>query len=293
MLKQFSGELYARLSKELEGIRAKETQPLKRLSGCLAAVKTALEKLKDWVKAHPLVRQEDEIECFKVVKPRFYALLIYYVEAFNLENRQPVGTPEMLKSYYEGELGYFGRLFRQYAFYYEYFRLGMEEMDGMLFVRGAEIQQTLLPEVPQVDPDFATGMDYLFAKFIAYERLQQEVTEKIKRLNPAPAVVATGKTRGPFKWTGEVINLIENAHGILLTGQVNNGEVGIVEFFNGMGEFFGVDLGIPKKGLEALMKRKKLSKTHFTGRMQDKLNERMDAELDLEREKRRKNKMGI
>jgi len=121
----------------------------------------------------------------------------------------------------------------------------------------------------------------LFARFIAYEQLFRYVLHLIE-----------GK-QTPFQWTGPVIHLIEIAHGIHLNEQVNNGEAGIVEFFDGLGQFFGVDLGVPKKGFEAIHARKKMSKTHFTDRMRDKLTERMDEEDDLVREKARKNKVRL
>ncbi len=98
---------------------------------------------------------------------------------------------------------------------------------------------------------------------------------KLEELEPS---LPGSKPRSTFKWTGEVINLIELAYGIHLNNQVNDGKLGIVEFFKGLGEFFGVDLGIPKNGFKDIKKRKRLSKTHFIDRMQDKILVKIDEE---------------
>jgi len=58
------------------------------------------------------------------------------VKLFNLNDRQSCGTTEQIKVYFEQELLYSERLFKQNAFLYQYYRTGMVEMDGLYFVRG-------------------------------------------------------------------------------------------------------------------------------------------------------------
>ncbi|WP_410479160.1 RteC domain-containing protein [Pedobacter miscanthi] len=48
-----------------------------------------------------------------------------------------------------------------------------------------------------------------------------------------------------------------------MSGQIENGKVGITEFFERMGRCFEIDLGIPKRGFDDLSTRKRLSRTHF------------------------------
>ncbi|WP_288879766.1 RteC domain-containing protein [Pedobacter panaciterrae] len=80
----------------------------------------------------------------------------------------------------------------------------------------------------------------------------------------------------PIQWTGEVIHLIELAYGIHLKEQVNNGSIGIVDFFKNLGDFFGVNLGIPKKGFDNIKARKLLRKTEFTEQIREALLKKMD-----------------
>jgi hypothetical protein len=118
-------------------------------------------------------------------------------------------------------------------------------------------------------------MGYLSARFKAYELLGHYILMRLEDLEPA---LPGAKPSSAFKWTGETINLIELAYGVHLNDQVNGGKLGIVEFFEGLGDFFGVDLGIPKNGFKDIKKRKRLSKTHFTDRMRDKIIDKIDEE---------------
>ncbi len=137
-------------------------------------------------------------------------------------------------------------------------------------------------------------MDYLFfAKFIAYESLQKELLSSLNKRKQGQSlsgstVDAQGNLQRRFQWTGETVNLIEVAHGIYLNGQVNEGELGINEFFFFFFFFFfflkvwanslGFNLGVPKSGFDDLKARKRLSKTHFTDRMRAALLKKMEDE---------------
>lgn len=293
MLKQFYEENYQRLCAELKVITENEHDPLKKMRAGVNAAKAALSRLRDFVAEHPFADKAETICCFKYEKPRLESWLIYAVELFHVENGVPLGWDKSVKHYLLSELAACWRMIRVNEFYYQYYKQDMSEMDGLLFVPGEEMPSLVIPELVPLEDGFSTMAGYLFARFRAYERLALELIARLKKLRPVAADGGAGKPKKDFRWTGENLNLIELLHGIHLTGQVNDGEAGIVELFKGMGEFFGVDLGIPKKGLDGLMKRKKLSRTHYTDRVRDSLNKRMDEEDDWEREKRLKNKSGF
>jgi len=297
MLKQYCEEMYTQYMEDLKAAWYSEDGGIKKLAACLTVVRKYLKLLRDYVAAYTFKDKAEEIWLFKEGKPHFYQWLIYYLDRNALENKVPAQGGKMLRNYWLGQLEYYDRFFRLHEFHYQYYKLGATELDELYFVRGAEVQQILIPEVPEVDPAFNTSMSYLFAKFMAYEELKKYVVGEINKLEDRPALSSTtvdenGKLRSGFKWTGEIINLIEIAHGIYLNGQVNEGEIGINEFFEVLGAFFGVRLGVPKSGFEDLMARKRLSKTHFTDKIKDALLQKMDEENELKSHKA-KNKKGL
>jgi RteC protein. len=63
------------------------------------------------------------------------------------------------------------------------------------------------------------------------------------------SVDSKGKLIKPIQWTGGIIHLIELAHGIHLREQVNNGSIGIVDFFVSLRDFLESIWVFPKKVL--------------------------------------------
>lgn len=275
MLRKFSEELYVQLSESLEAVSTNKHEPLKRMTASISNVRSSLHSLKEYIGKHPFSGQEEEIYFFKHIKPKFYARQIYEVQLYKIEDSKPHGTAETLRKYYEAELNFIERFFQQNRFLYEYYRNGMTELDSLYFIRGTEVQMVLFPDIPELQPEFSTSCDYQFSKFLAYELLYKHILSKLEKLN---TFTTESPSQKKFKWTGEIVNLIELAHGVYLNEQINGGRIGIVEFFDELGEVFGVNLGVPKKGFDDLKKRKRLSKTNFTDRMRDALLKRMDEE---------------
>lgn len=281
MLKTMSDELYVQYMDELKAAHLSERDGMKRLIACLAVIRKYLKQLREFVSNNPFANKVEEVRFFKYEKPKFYQWLTYYQEKYTIDKGRPTEGGKTLMRYFAEQLKVYSRFFRQNEFHYQYYKLDAHELDSLYFIRGAEGQQILIPEVPDVDPAFSTGMDYLFAKFMAYEQLEEDLKTEFRKQEQGNGLSNTvvdtgGKLQKRLKWTGETVNLIELGHAIYLNRQVNEGEIGINEFFEGLGEFFGVNLGVPKRGFEDLKSRKRLSKTHFTDKLRDALLKKMD-----------------
>lgn len=234
---------------------------------------------------HPFDDPVLEINFHKHLYPNFRSLLIYYQEKHLVCSALPHENLCLLKRHYQGELQRIARFFDAYAFHYKYFILKGQELDVLFFTENGDSQNVLLPVVPAYESADSTVTGELFARIMAYERLRTDLLSLLYELEPKPILSSTtidrfGKLRKPFKWTGETINLIEVAHAIHLNKQINEGEIGIVEFFEGLGEFFGVNLGVPKKGFDNMKSRKRLSRTQFLDLMRDSVLKKMDDEDD-------------
>ena len=291
MINDYGNARFVQLEEDLELFNEMGISPIEKLTGIIKSINRGISDLKTELTKHPFNDNAEEISFFKKIKPRFLAAKIFELERYNLEQRAPAGTSDMLVAFFSSELKIIRRFFIRYAFQYQYYRAGLTELDELYFIRGAEVPAVLIPELSQPDLDFSTCGDYLFAKFKAFEQLQAYIAERIAKLTAIQG--QPGRLVKPFRWTGEIVNLIELGHAVYLNGQINNGKLGIVEFFEGLGEFFGVNLGIPKKGFDDLKKRKRLSKTHFTDKMRDALVRKMDDEDALDRNRTSQKKAGF
>jgi hypothetical protein len=282
MFTKFYEELYQQLLNLLTVVLASEADPVKRLSHALQEIRVALQTLRAKVLSRPFPSKELEILFFKTIKPKFYALRIFHLELYSLDMNKPAGTKDMLLAFYREELGLINRFFRQHAFLYQYFKNGFSDMDGIYFIRGAEIPSVLQHEMPDADPEFSTGLDYLFARFIAFEMLQKEILGRIGGLDGTLVLVEPKKPKPvpALKWTGSHVNMVELIYGLYYTFQLNNGDADITQIVGLMENTFGIKLRDAHHSFVEIRRRKVDSPSRFLEQMVGAIQQRVDDDLD-------------
>lgn len=275
MIRAFSDAEFGRLKDTLKAAAAKEWPAHVRLAGELDCISQSADALYDYVRAHPFNDPAQEIDYHKNIYPTFRSLYIYQAELHKLETHRPGWDKKTLKKYYRAKQARIVADTESEYIHYHYFKMKADDLDDLYFRENPGRHSVLLPVLSEPGGCQSTAMGCLFARFRAAELLYSHIAAKLEELEPA---APNGKPRRTLKWTGEVINLIEIAYGIHLNSQVENGKIGIVEFFQILGEFFGVNLGVPKKGFDDMKKRKRLSKTHFTDKIKDKILQEMDEQ---------------
>ncbi|MHB8205909.1 RteC domain-containing protein [Mucilaginibacter sp.] len=282
MLVKLSEKLYARLCEEITRIKTTETDPFKVLSAILKCIRAALKELKDHISKNPFKDKAAQIHFFKHIKPKFYCLRIFYLEKYNIDTSIPARDAETLKDFYRDELKAIQRFFQHVYFYYQYYRLGATELDELYFIRGVEVQSVLIPEVPELDPEFATSCDYLFSKIKAYELLQDDLLKILKKFDLAVNdVPGEAKELPELKWTGDKVNLVEVIYALHFTGQLNNGNADISVIIRFMEKHLKIDLSRAYRDFTDIRNRKTSSPTRYIEQMRESIHIRMDDDLAL------------
>ena len=265
MIIEFCRERYVALEEELALFAEMGILPVKKLSGGLNSITLALEELRAFILAHPFRDTAEEIQFFKYEKPRFFANQIFLLEQFTIESQKPPEDTDLQRTYYQNELKFVLRFFEQYKFQYGYFEMGATELDDKYFLRNAGPISMIMPVLPDRDLEFSTNADYLFAKFIAYEKLQDFIIKQLWDLSHPnlEQPVTSRKFSVDLKWTGDSINLVEIAYGIWLTGQVNHGNATITEIIELLEEAFQVKIGRPFRRWTEIAQRKMVSPTKY------------------------------
>lgn len=258
-----------------------EVTPIQRLQHTLPLITKGIVTLKDQVLKDGFTSVDTEIQFFKHIKPQFYALQLYEVWLHGLNATAPVGTREMLKTYYEEELLFLFRQFRLHAFHYQYFKTGGTCLDTQFFLRYALPQDPPLLTLIEAWPDFSSPMDYAVANFIAWERGQEYLLDVITDLYGEQRRRRDGIKRPQLRWTGETINLVELAYGIWLTGQINSGNATITEIIEAFEINFHVKIGLAYRRWFSISKRKRISQTKFIDQLKVAILKRLDDENSL------------
>ena len=273
-LQKLSEKLSAQLEEQIRETDS-ITNPLEQLKTGLTYVQTALARLKLELGKTGFADQDEEIFFFKKGKPQIYSLLIFITERYAIENSKPLLGKEQQLAYLESQLIFINRFFRQNEFLYQYFRLKATDLDDRYFTRNGNTKIVGFAEVPDVDPSFSTVADYLFSKFMAYERLQDYVTLEIHLRSGAQNSIQKNMTR-ELKWTGEAVNVVELVYGIYETGQINEGKISLTELMDFFGQVFQVNISGYFKRFADIKRRKSMSKTRYLDEMQRQVAKRIE-----------------
>jgi RteC protein len=278
MLLEFSETIYAQLEEELEQINGSMKKSVEKLSDAIFAVTGKMNALKKFINDHPFESEADEIDFFKLIKPRFYSWYVYLMEEQAILSAIPAGPDQAIRDYYIQELSFIKRHFTQNAFLYQYFLHEETVKDEEYFLRKNLVPAQLINGVLIIDPGFTTNEDYAFAKFRAYELLQRFILKRIKLLYQTPdsvllAELLTGNNR---RWTGDKVNLIEIAYGIYYTGQMNDGKAEIGDVVSWLEDSLQIDLGRAYRKFVDIRRRKTLSYTKYLDEMRDSIHSKIE-----------------
>lgn len=274
-LQTFLENLYKDLTEQLNLYAEMGEVPIRKLSGALQVLRDTMITIKNYLAENPFTDESSEIDFFKHPKPRFVSHQFYLIDYTLIQMQRPALTDPALLAFYENELRTVLAFFHQYKFLYQYYLMDATDLDRQLFLRSAGPLDLLLPVVPDPDPAFTTNGDYLFARFIANERLRDFLIEEIDRLR-APNTSDTSAVK--ITWTGDAINLAELAYGLWLTGQLNNGNASVTQITTYLEKCFNATIGKPHRRWEAIAARKRISLTSFLDKMRDAIRKRWDDE---------------
>lgn len=118
------------------------------------------------------------------------------------------------------------------------------------------------------------------------QQTKASVTHAPSISTPMAAEKKHANTASPICWTGNTVDLVEMVYGICVMGSVNDGDVRFKELAQAMYQFFGVKAKDCYRFYTDIRRRKNHSRTYFLDKMQEKLNDKMRKDDELERMRR-------
>ncbi len=170
-MKVFVVSLEKETEKRIKKIENSDLNILKKSLEASLVLGDAFQQLRDFITNYTFKSEAEEIEFFKVIKPRLYHRLIYYRKVYNIEMNRPVGV-ESQKAYLIDEIKAINRYNTKHSDFVRYYRSGMTHLDSLYYVRG-RIDTALYLESfhYERDPKFSTNADFKVAKLLANEIL--------------------------------------------------------------------------------------------------------------------------
>lgn len=117
-------------------------------------------------------------------------------------------------------------------------------------------------------------------------QLHTEVPPLTSNIHPTNVPSVKSETQKSLQWTGNTLDLVELIYGLSEMGCIDNGETPLKVLAPALYEFFGLDTKECYRYYSAIKLRKNLSRTYFIDKMQEKLNEKIRRDEELERMRR-------
>ncbi len=181
-MEKFIETLEKEVEKKLRALEHSHLNVLKKSLEASLVLGDAFQLLKEFIDSHKPKSEAEEIEFFKIVKPRLYHRLIYYRKVYNIEMNRPVGV-ESQKAYLIDEIKAINRYTNKHSDFVRYYRSGMTHLDSLYYLRNRTDTALYLESFHyERDPRFSTNADFKVAKLLANDMLSVYLKEELEAL---------------------------------------------------------------------------------------------------------------
>ena len=271
-MKNYANQLLNQLDQQLTKIiPLVEEDPIQNCSLAINILMEGYENLRTTYIGRK-TSQEEEMDFFKMDKPKLTSQIIYFNEIYTIESNKPVASEKTIRKYYANQLKKQEQFFIDNAEFYRYYRKGNQYLDDKYFLRNQQDNKWMMDSFYfQIDKSFATSHDYKVAQILAYEKLQIYLIEKLKR----PTALKNSNQEKVLKWTGSKVGIIELIYALHTEGVFNHGAADIKEIVQGFSKAFDIDLGQFHRTFYEITNRKS-ERTKFISVLKENLIKRMN-----------------
>mgnify|MGYP002593978525 CR=1 FL=1 len=206
-MKSFVSILENEIKEKLKKIESADLNVLKKSLEASLVLGDAFLRLKEFISTYAFRDEDEEIEFFKVIKPRLFYRLIYYRKVYNIEMNRPLGVASQ-RSYLVDEIKAVNRYNAKRSDFVRYYRSGLTHLDSMYYLRGS-VDAALYLETfhYERDPLFSTNCDFKVARILANEKLIRYLTKELEALEQHQTEPPLPRVR--IVWNGTKTELVE------------------------------------------------------------------------------------
>lgn len=265
------------LTEQLSFINLEMDDPIAKSEKSVELTLKAIDNLKKQFLKNKSISNENEIDFFKNIKPKFASLYIYHNAIFKIETKMPHGGERITKKYLNKELKKLKRYFDNNLDFYNYHRTGSTYLDYKYFIRGGhDVKLRLDSFYFEADHSFSTSHDFKVAKILAHDLVQVYIETKILKMGKKEHKEKSQlEPKGKIIWTGSKVSLTEIMYAFHTKGVFNNGAAELKEIASYFEEIFHIDLGQYRRTFLEIRDRKS-DKTKFINALEKELLKRME-----------------
>lgn len=267
-------KLHQELKQTIHELDYNGTSGLEFYKKCSQLAQGIFKRLRNALSEYKFKNQEEEIEFFKITKPRLHAEVLFYIECYRIELNSPPIKEKKAQIIYLRQLSiYYSQLINKNGPIKLYYITERTEEDVLLFTRCKNLNSFIpfdpLQEVDELFPPASTE----FARIMAYDRILYEINERLSAVKKGKK--SSPSSMPPLTWTGTKIELVELGYALHSAKSINNGNVDLKKIMMGLEQLFNVEIGQYSRYFQSLMIRQG-SRTPYTEKLNGNLSRRMD-----------------
>lgn len=267
-------KLWKDLNTHIDFINRSKTNIIDIAEEILMDTDAAVKNLKNLLSKYKFADWRDEINFFKITKPKFVSIYIYYSRILAIESAKPYADPSVLISYYEKERSNLMYFYEENKDFISYYRRDGSYLDKKYFVRFKfDFKLKLSPEFYNYDQDFSTSHDHHVSQLLANDLLDQYLASKINSDNIVEKKVFQNS---PLEWTAPKVALTELLFALYQTKCFNAGQCEISDVFRWAETALDINLGNFHKTLAEIRLRKN-HRTRFLDLIQQNMQQYLES----------------
>lgn len=269
--------LLSDLNEQLNFIDIEIDDTINRCEKAIEIIIVSIQKLKILFLKEKFKNQDQDIDFFKNIKPKFTSKFIYYNIIYKIETKKPYSGERIVKKYLNNELQKLKTYFDNNLDFYKYYRTGNNYLDFKYFVRGKfDIKLTIDSFFFEVDHNFSTSHDFKVAKILAHDLVQVYLENKLIEINNKSVKEKSQHNHNAkLTWTAPKVALIELLYALQSEKVFNNGSTDLKEIAEYLENIFNVDLGQYRRTFLEIRVRK-TERTKFLNTLKETLEKRMN-----------------
>lgn len=239
-MKGFADKLEKEIDNRLKAIEKSNLNVLKKSLEASLVLGDAFQRLRDFITNYTFKNEAEEIEFFKLIKPRLYYRLIYYRKAYNIEMNRPVGVDSQ-KAYLIDEIKAINRYNNKHSDFVRYYRSGMTHLDSLYYLRNRNDTALYLESFHyERDPKFSTNADFKVAKLLANELLSAYLKGELEALEYVKTASTDSLSSVRLTWQDSKTDLTERIY--LLDSKRSFGNVPLSQLAAYIANVFNIQL---------------------------------------------------
>jgi hypothetical protein len=261
----FISDLWFEMNSKIELAKNQNT---KYVPVAIKIIESYIEQLKEFIDKNEFQSIPEEIYFFKILKPRFCSMLIYYAKVQHYEMEKPVGSIEEKKEHINAHLNNLTRYFKKHLTFYQYIKNENTHLDEIYFIR-SNAKKNVSYDNFTIDIDFryCTGYDNRIAVFQANENLEKYFYNEMNLLlNPVQNAIQshipqnthyeTDYEKFNLHWTESQSALTELIYALHESKVFNEGETTILDITKCLEMAFNVRLSNVHRSFVEIKNRK-------------------------------------